>query len=111
MDFRLALIMFFVCIVIMCVITFFTRPVPLDLLGALTWKTLNKPRFRESAKSAEYVVSADMKLEDVKFDNGMNFLHLMFTCGIESPGILRCSHFMRLSRALLNRATTHYDPL
>jgi len=50
----------------MCVLSVFTRPVPLDLLGALTWKTINKPRFREGARSGEYVVSADLKLDDVK---------------------------------------------
>ena len=61
--------MFIACIVIMCVISIFTRPVPLDLLGALTWKTINKPRFREGPKSAEYVVSSDMKMEKVKFDS------------------------------------------
>ncbi|XP_066930269.1 sodium/mannose cotransporter SLC5A10-like [Clytia hemisphaerica] len=61
-----ALIMFAACIIIMCVLSLFTRPVPLDLLGALTWKTINKPRFKEGMKSAEHTVSADLKLDDVR---------------------------------------------
>ena len=64
-----ALIMFAACIVIMCVLSLFTRPVPLDLLGALTWKTINKPRFKEGMKSAEYTVSADLKLDDVRISS------------------------------------------
>lgn len=63
-----ALIMFAACIVLMCVLSLFTRPVPLDLLGALTWKTINKPRFREGKKSAEYIVTADIKQEEIKLD-------------------------------------------
>ena len=58
--------MFAACIVIMCILSLFTRPVPLDLLGALTWKTINKPRFREGATSAEYVVSANVRSDDVQ---------------------------------------------
>lgn len=50
----------------MVVISLFTRPVPLEMLGALTWKTLNKPRFRESNRSAEYVVSANMDMDEAR---------------------------------------------
>ena len=53
----------------MCFLSLFTRPVPLDLLGALTWKTINKPRYKEGSKSAEYVVNADMKLDEVKISS------------------------------------------
>jgi len=60
------LIIFFSCSALMVVISLFTRPVPLEMLGALTWKTLNKPRFRESNRSAEYVVSADMDMDEAR---------------------------------------------
>ena len=53
-----------ICVLMMVVISLFTRPVPLEMLGALTWKTINKPRYREGLGSGEYVVSADLKMEE-----------------------------------------------
>ena len=41
----------------MVVISFFTPAVPVEALGALTWPTLNKPRYRGSRPTAEYVVN------------------------------------------------------
>ncbi|XP_057296485.1 sodium/mannose cotransporter SLC5A10-like [Hydractinia symbiolongicarpus] len=65
-----ALLMFFVCIIIMVTISLFTRQVPLEMLGALTWKTINRPRYREGKRSAEYVVTADVALGEVKIKDG-----------------------------------------
>ena len=47
----------------MVVISLFTRPVPLDALGALTWPTLNHPRYRGGGATAEYVVNAESGFE------------------------------------------------
>ena len=65
----------------MVTISFFTRPVPLELLGALTWQTIDRPRYRESAKSAEYVVSADVRMEKVKVE-GRNLIDNMYSAPI-----------------------------
>ena len=59
-----ALIITAICVAMMVIISFFTQPVPLEMLGALTWKTINKPRYREGVTSEEYIVSADLKLEE-----------------------------------------------
>ena len=50
----------------MVTITFFTTPVPLEYLGALTWPTINQPRYREENDFPEYVVSATLKLEEAQ---------------------------------------------
>ena len=42
--------MFFSCIVIMIIVSKFTRPVPLEKLGALTWKTINHPRYYDNSE-------------------------------------------------------------
>ena len=63
MFFISAIIIFFSCIVLMVTISLFTSPVPLDALGALTWPTLNNPRYRGSGATAEYVVNADSNIE------------------------------------------------
>ena len=66
-----------ICVVMMVVISFFTRPVPLEMLGALTWKTINKPRYREGLRSGEYVVSADLKMEEAVIKGSdCSFQHL-----------------------------------
>ena len=44
----------------MVVLSLFTKAVPLEALGALTWPTLNKPRYRGGKSTAEYVVNADI---------------------------------------------------
>ncbi|XP_012560407.2 sodium/mannose cotransporter SLC5A10 isoform X1 [Hydra vulgaris] len=56
-----ALIIFFSCIIIMMLTSLFTRPVPLEKLGALTWKTINKPRYYDSPQEIAKVI--DMGVE------------------------------------------------
>lgn len=58
-----AIIIFVACVIIMITISLFTKPVPLDALGALTWPTLNHPRYRGGRSSAEYVVNAETGFE------------------------------------------------
>ena len=41
----------------MIVLSFFTPPVPIEELGALTWPTINNPRYRGGKVKAEYTVS------------------------------------------------------
>ena len=53
----------------MVTLSFFTSPVPLEDLGALTWPTINKPRFREGKSSAEYVVTVDLKADEAQVAN------------------------------------------
>ena len=53
----------------MIVISLFTKPVPLEDLGALTWPTINKPRYRSGRATAEYVVHAEDPLELDKVSN------------------------------------------
>ena len=57
------MIIFFCCIFLMVLISFFTTPVPLDALGALTWPTINNPRYRGGKSKAEYVVNSGDHLE------------------------------------------------
>lgn len=45
-----AIVIFCSCVLLMTVISFFTKPVPLDELGALTWPTINKFKAKVTAK-------------------------------------------------------------
>ena len=58
-----AIIIFVSCAVVMVLVSLFTTPVPLDALGALTWPTLNKPRYRGGGATAEYVVNPEGGIE------------------------------------------------
>merc|ERR1719494_656545 len=58
-----ALIMFFLCIIIMVSISLLCagKPIPEEQLGALTWKTLKQPRYnhpRSTDRGGEYIMSS-----------------------------------------------------
>eukprot|EP00794_Sanderia_malayensis_P006218 gene6218-6934_t len=52
-----AIVIFASCMVLMIFLSFFTPSVSIEDLGALTWPTINNPRYRSGRSKAEYTVS------------------------------------------------------
>ena len=64
-----ALCVFVVCTVIMCTVSLFTKPVPLHMLGGLTWKTIDEPRYKDEDEDVRPV---DMVRLDERVDEEVN---------------------------------------
>ena len=61
-----ALMLFVICVVTMCVVSLFTEPVPIRMLGRLTWKTLDAPKYVNDDPADDCHMEMDAVLSDDK---------------------------------------------
>lgn len=58
-----SLVLFFISIILMCVVSAFTCPVPRDMLGRLTWQTMNIQKYIEPVYDGDdHTVLADVPI-------------------------------------------------
>ena len=60
-----SLILLFLSITVMCVVSLFTRPVPIEMLGRLTWKTIDEPKYVVSEEEKVHTDRDNFKMESI----------------------------------------------